>query len=192
MFKDKNLIVITAEAFSPIAIDKELTPTLYKMYTEGFSFSNFYTPIFYVSTSDGEYVSLTSLLPKEGVWSFQESSKISLPFVYGNILKDYGYSANAYHNGRYNYYKRNGLYYEYFDYDTIYNALMNSVWSDESYIVMKFGSEDAYNSAKYELFQNNMLNDAGQYLMQVYGTSTWNYRYHTDEEFCLITIYWKS
>ena len=107
MFKDKNLIVITAEAFSPIAIDKELTPTLYKMYTEGFSFSNFYTPIFYVSTSDGEYVSLTSLLPKEGLWSFQESSKISLPFVYGNILKDYGYSANAYHNGRYNYYKRN-------------------------------------------------------------------------------------
>lgn len=107
MFKDKNLIVITAEAFSPIAIDKELTPTLYKMYTEGFSFSNFYTPIFYVSTSDGEYISLTSLLPKEGVWSFQESSKISLPFVYGNILKDYGYSANAYHNGRYNYYKRN-------------------------------------------------------------------------------------
>ena len=107
MFKDKNLIVITAEAFSPIAIDKELTPTLYKMYTEGFSFSNFYTPIFYVSTSDGEYVSLTSLLPKEGVWSFQESSKISLPFVYGNILKNYGYSANAYHNGRYNYYKRN-------------------------------------------------------------------------------------
>lgn len=107
MFKDKNLIVITAEAFSPIAIDKELTPTLYKMHTEGFSFSNFYTPIFYVSTSDGEYVSLTSLLPKEGVWSFQKSSKISLPFVYGNILKDYGYSANAYHNGRYNYYKRN-------------------------------------------------------------------------------------
>ena len=107
MFKDKNLIVITAEAFSPIAIDKELTPTLYKMYTEGFSFSNFYTPIFYVSTSDGEYVSLTSLLPKEGIWSFQESSKISLPFVYGNILKNYGYSANAYHNGRYNYYKRN-------------------------------------------------------------------------------------
>ena len=107
MFKDKNLIVITAEAFSPIAIDKELTPTLYKMYTGGFSFSNFYTPIFYVSTSDGEYVSLTSLLPKEGVWSFQKSSKISLPFVYGNILKKCGYSANAYHNGRYNYYKRN-------------------------------------------------------------------------------------
>lgn len=92
----------------------------------------------------------------------------------------------------YNYYKRNNLYYEYFDYNTIYNVLMNSVWSDESYIVMKFGSSEAYESAKYELFQNDMLNDAGQYLMQVYGTSTWNYRYHTDDDFNLITIYWKS
>lgn len=92
----------------------------------------------------------------------------------------------------YNYYKRNGMYYESFDYSTVYNALMNSVWSDESCIVMKFGSSEAYHSAQYELFQNNMLNDAGQYLMQVYGTSTWNYRYHTDDEFYLITIYWKS
>lgn len=92
----------------------------------------------------------------------------------------------------YNYYKRNGMYYETFDYNTIYNALMNSVWSDASNIIMKFGSEEAYQSARYELFQNNMLNDAGQYLMQVYGTNTWNYRYHMDDEFYMITIYWKS
>ena len=91
----------------------------------------------------------------------------------------------------YNYYKLNGMYYDSFDYDTIYQALMNSVWSDQNYIVMKFGSEQGYQTAKYELFQNNMLSDAGQYLMEVYGTTTWNYRYHTDDEFQLITIYWK-
>lgn len=90
----------------------------------------------------------------------------------------------------YNYYKLNQMYYETFDYNTIYNALMNSVWADDSYIVMKFGTQDGYETAKYELFQNNMLNDAGQYLMEVYGTSSWNYRYHTDDEFYLITIYW--
>lgn len=95
-------------------------------------------------------------------------------------------------DGSYNYYKLNGMYYETFDYNTIYNALMNSVWSDENYIVMKFGSADGYQAAKLELFQNNMLNDAGQYLMEVYGTSTWNYRYNTDDNFYLITIYWKS
>ena len=106
IFKDKNLIVMVAEAFSPIAIDKELTPTLYKLYNEGFKFNNFYTPLYYVSTSDGEYISLTSLLPKEGVWSFQESSKIELPFVYGNMFKKEGYTARAYHNGEYTYYNR--------------------------------------------------------------------------------------
>lgn len=107
MFKGKNLIVIVAEAFSPIAIDKDLTPTLYKLYNSGFKFNNFYTPLFYVSTSDGEYISLTSLLPKEGVWSFQESSNNYLPFVYGNLLKKQGYSAWAYHDGSATYYKRN-------------------------------------------------------------------------------------
>ena len=112
--------------------------------------------------------------------------------IYKTHVPDVSVPLPECYDDSYNYYKRNGQYYEYFDYNTIYNALMNSVWSDESYIVLKFGSSEAYNSAKYELFQNNMLNDAGQYLMQVYGTSTWNYRYHTDDEFNLITIYWKS
>ena len=87
MFKDKNLIVFVAEAFSPMAINEELTPTLYRLYNEGFQFTNFYTPVFYVSTSDGEYVSLQSLLPKDGTWSMSASSDNYLPFVYGNIFK---------------------------------------------------------------------------------------------------------
>ena len=64
MFKGKNLIAIVAEAFSPIAVNKDLTPTLYKLVNSGFVFNNFYTPVYYVSTSDGEYVTLNSLLPK--------------------------------------------------------------------------------------------------------------------------------
>lgn len=88
MFEGKNLIAITAEAFSPLAVDKDLTPTLYKLVHEGFNFTNMYSPIYYVSTSDGEYVTLTSLLPKESVWSFYKSSKNYLPYVYGNIFKN--------------------------------------------------------------------------------------------------------
>lgn len=94
-------------------------------------------------------------------------------------------------DGSYNYYKRNGMYYDEFEYDRIYDALMDSVWSDESSIVMKFGSAQSYETAKYELFQGGMLGDAGQYLMETYGTTSWHYRYHTDDEFQLITIYWK-
>ena len=107
MFKDKNLIVITAEAFSPIAVNEALTPTLYKLVNQGFTFTNFYSPIYYVSTSDGEYVSLTSLLPKESVWSFYKSSKNYLPYVYGNVFKNLGYETYAFHDGQYKYYDRN-------------------------------------------------------------------------------------
>lgn len=90
----------------------------------------------------------------------------------------------------YNYYKLNGFYYESFDYNTVYHALMNSVWAGESSIVMKFGSREAFDGATYELFQGNLLSDAGQYLMELNGVSSWNYRYHTDENFYLVTIYW--
>ena len=76
MFKDKNLIYITAEGLDTIAISEELTPTLYKMSTNGFVFNNYYQPLFTVSTSDGEYMFMNSLIPKEGVWSMYRSSFI--------------------------------------------------------------------------------------------------------------------
>ena len=106
IFKDKNLIVFTAEAFSPIAVNEELTPTLYKLVNNGFVFNNFYTPLYYVSTSDGEYVTLTSLLPKESVWSFSQSSNNYLPYAYANVFNKLGYKSYAYHNGTHKYYNR--------------------------------------------------------------------------------------
>ena len=42
MFQDKNLILFTAESFSPWFISEELTPTLYRLTHEGFVFDNFY------------------------------------------------------------------------------------------------------------------------------------------------------
>lgn len=106
MFKDYNLILITAEGFSPWAVDQNLTPTLYKMIHEGFEFNNFYTPIWYTSTSDGEYVACTGLLPS-GTNSFSKSSDNTLPFCLGWRFRDLNYSARAYHNHSYTYYKRN-------------------------------------------------------------------------------------
>lgn len=105
-FKGYNLILITAEAFSPYAVRQDITPTLYKMVHEGYNFTDFYTPVWGVSTSDGEYVACTGLLPKSGVWSFYKSGKIYLPFVMGNQLKNLGYKTMAYHNNTFSYYRR--------------------------------------------------------------------------------------
>lgn len=107
IFKGKNLIYITAEGFDKIAIDENLTPTLYKLANNGFVFENYYQPLFTVSTSDGEYMFLNSLIPKEGVWSFYRSSNIYMPFGIGNVFKREGYSTvNAYHDHTYTYYNR--------------------------------------------------------------------------------------
>ena len=107
MYKGYNLISITAEGFSPYCIDPELTPTLYKMANEGFKFTNFYTPIWGVSTSDGEYVHCTGLIPKSGVWSFYRSGENYMPFCLGNMFKSIGVNKTfAYHNNSYTYYKR--------------------------------------------------------------------------------------
>ena len=107
VFKDKNLIYITAEGLDTIAISEELTPTLYKMSTNGFVFNNYYQPLFTVSTSDGEYMFMNSLIPKEGVWSMYRSSFIDMPFALGNMFKNQGYVSNAWHDHSYAYYDRN-------------------------------------------------------------------------------------
>lgn len=105
-FAGHNLILITAEGFSHMVIDPELTPTLYKMATQGYVFPEFYTPIWEVSTSDGEYVATTGLIPRSGVWSLSRSAVNYLPFTMGNALRREGYLTMAYHNHTYTYYDR--------------------------------------------------------------------------------------
>ncbi|MCD8077058.1 MAG: LTA synthase family protein [Lachnospiraceae bacterium] len=107
LFEGKNLILITAEAFSKYVIDPELTPTLYQLYSEGFQFENFYTPIWGVSTSDGEFVATTGLIPKAGVWSYTEVADNYMPFAFGNQFSKLGYLTLAFHNHSYTYYNRN-------------------------------------------------------------------------------------
>lgn len=106
MFEGKNLIWIVGEAFSSFALDEQYTPTLSKLAGEGFVFNNFYNPIWGVSTSDGEYVTTTGLLPKPSVWSYSRSSSNYMPFGFGTMLSNEGYEAYAYHNHTYIYYDR--------------------------------------------------------------------------------------
>ena len=110
MFEGKNLILLTAEGFSGYVIDPELTPTLYKLSTEGFVFNHFYTPIWYVSTSDGEFVETTGLIPKSGVWSYTKIANNYMPFAFGNQFHALGYKTFAFHNNTYTYYHRDRSY----------------------------------------------------------------------------------
>lgn len=155
MFEGKNLIYIVAEAFSPMAINEQLTPTLYKLYNNGFKFTNFYTPVFYVSTSDGEYTTLTSLLPKEGTWSMSRSSNVYLPFVYGNLFKTSGYAASAFHDGTYTYYNRNkSLPNMGYDYKACYHGLNINcgMWPQSDIDMIEATTNDYINNEKFVVY----------------------------------------
>ncbi len=106
IFKGKNLIFITAEAFGDIAVDPTYTPTLYKLQNEGYRFTNFYNPVWGTSTLDGEYVNLQGLIPKPGVWSMRESAYNYLPFTLGNQFSSHNYNSNAFHNHSIYFYDR--------------------------------------------------------------------------------------
>ena len=107
LFKGKNLIMITAEAFSPYAVSKELTPTLYRLIHKGIYFSDYYQPAWGGSTSTGEYSVLTGLVPTKGVKSMKETIGQNLNLTIGNQLKAAGYYSAAFHNNSYTYYGRN-------------------------------------------------------------------------------------
>ena len=94
LFQGKNLVLITAEAFSPWFISQELTPTLYKLTHEGFVCENYYQPGWGQSTTGGEYAVMTGLLP---TWvgsnvSFYASVNDAMPFALGNQFRSLGYS----------------------------------------------------------------------------------------------------
>ena len=108
MFKGKNLILFTAEAFSPWFISEELTPALYRLTHEGFVCSNFYQPGWGQSTTGGEFAVMTGLIPTwvNGNVSFYATARNSMPFALGNQLRALGYTTAAYHDNIYNYYNR--------------------------------------------------------------------------------------
>ena len=111
MLKDYNLILLCAESFSTAAIDPALTPTLYKLSTEGIIFSNYYNT-YPNTTTDGEYSLCFGLFPDtsrgKSASSFYASRGSYLPFALGNLFKEQlGVDSYGYHNYSGTYYGRN-------------------------------------------------------------------------------------
>ena len=113
LFEDYNLIYICAEAFSNYGIDKDITPTLYKMANNGVVLKNFYNS-FPNTTTNGEFAFATSLWPDvsrfaqagTAVGSFPQSANSFMPYGLGDLFSNIGVESYAYHNYYGDYYKR--------------------------------------------------------------------------------------
>lgn len=110
LLKDYNLILLCAEAFSPAAIQPDITPTLYKLTQQGIIFNNFYNT-FPNNTTDGEYALCMGQYPDasrdQNKPSFNETRHQYLPYCLGNAFTDQlGLTSYGYHNYRGYYYNR--------------------------------------------------------------------------------------
>lgn len=163
MFEGCNLIMLTCEAFYYAAIDPELTPTLYKLQTEGFNFTNFYTSGWYASTTDGEYVALTGTIPVSGYWSLKATSDNYMPLVMGNQLKSLEYDCYAYHNHTYSYYRRD-LSHPNLGY--IYKGLGNGLdvrktWPESDLEMMELTCDEYMGSEPFHVYYMTVSGHAG-------------------------------
>lgn len=100
-FKNKNLIVVQVESLENFVINekiegKEITPNLNKLLKNSYYFSNYFEQTLNGTTSDGTFVSNTSMLPvKRGTVNFDypDNTYNSLP----TILKNNGYNTYTMH-----------------------------------------------------------------------------------------------
>ena len=105
LFKGKNLIMISAEAFTAEVIDPVLTPTLYRLATKGINFTDHYQPAT-AGTTGGEYQNIFGLLPTAGGKSLKNTADHLNYFTIGSQLNREGYYGKAFHNNSYTYYSR--------------------------------------------------------------------------------------
>ena len=105
LFKGKNLIMISAEAFSAEVIDEELTPTLYRLATKGINFTDYYQPAS-AGTTGGEYENIFGMLPMLGGSSFKSTADNNNYLTIGSQLNRLNYNGWAFHNNDYTFYDR--------------------------------------------------------------------------------------
>ena len=90
LFKNKNLIMICAEAWNSIIVNKELFPTMYRLIHNGFRLNNFYQPHSSSSTSSGEYSFMTGMIPVEDDYSFRDCIENNMGFSISSKLHNEG------------------------------------------------------------------------------------------------------
>lgn len=179
LFEGYNLIFLTAEGFSPYAVREDLTPTLYHMVHTGFVFENYYVPLWQTSTSDGEYINCTGLIP-DGQFSMRKSSANVMPFGMAGYFNGDGIQSRAYHNNSLSYYDRH-LSHPNLGY--LFKACSLGGLSEEEYgqYIFQMESSDRWPASDYEMMKSTMpeyVNDERfhVYYMTVSGHMNYNFR----------------
>lgn len=179
IFEGYNLIYLTLEGFSPYAVRQDLTPTLYRLVNTGFVFTQFYAPIWQTSTSDGEYINCTGLIP-DGQFSMRKSGVNDMAFTLPRYFAEQGVSSMAYHNNSLSYYDRN-VTHPNMGYDfkgAKLGDLTEAEWGSK---VFPMEHPDAWPASDFEMMQGTVSDYIGMdrfhaYYMTVSGHMNYNFK----------------
>ncbi|MBQ6478287.1 MAG: sulfatase-like hydrolase/transferase [Erysipelotrichaceae bacterium] len=131
LFEGYNFIYFMVEAGDYMMIDKELTPTLYKMYNEGLTFYNHYTPVYSCATGESEFVSYTSIFPYVNVCTPNYVAGIEFYEALPYLFKNKGYKTFGLHNWRDEFYERKTIL-PALGVDEFYD--IDDIWEDKSIV----------------------------------------------------------
>ena len=109
VFKDKNIIVIMMESVNEIFIHPEYYPTFYKLYTEGWSFKNSYSPRNSCATGNNEMSGMTSLFTIYRKCTANDYRNNTYSQSIFNVFNKAGYQTSSFHNYTEHYYYRNTI-----------------------------------------------------------------------------------
>ena len=169
LFAGKNLILITAEAFTAEVIDPDLTPTLYRLANSGFQFTDYYQPTS-AGTTGGEVLNLFGILPTEGGSSMKIATQHYVMDM-ATFLTPLGYTGGAFHNNDCTFYDRNKTH-KLLGYPDGFMGMGNGM---EAYVVNQFPQSDL------EMLQGTLPKYLEQdqpfnlYYMTVSGHSVYNW-----------------
>ncbi len=106
IFKNKNLIVIMMESTNNIVINEKYFPNVYKLYSQGWTWENSYSPRNSCSTGNNEMSGMTSLYTINNTCTANIYKNNKYPQALLNLFVNADYSTSSYHNYTEQYYYR--------------------------------------------------------------------------------------
>lgn len=117
LLKGKNVIAVMMESMDTWMIDKETTPTIYKMMKNGINFTNYNAPFFGVGfTLSSEFAFNTGFFTPVSASSASNFSKNTFPYSLARLFKEAGYATNSFHFNSSEFYNR-GILHKSFGYE---------------------------------------------------------------------------
>ena len=180
LFKGKNVIVIHGESLQGFTMnvkinDRELTPNLNKLASEGIYFSNFYAQESVGNSSDSEFTLLTSLMPSSSGTVFMnyfDREYQTLP----KLLNEQGYYTFSMHGNSGSSWNRNVMhpklgFQDFYYYTKDYNIdeKIGLGLSDKSFfkqsvnIINNFENKTPFYGTLIMLTNHTPFNDIGEY-----------------------------